>query len=168
MILSKEYPNNKNYIIYSDGRIYSKCSNIFLKPKIDKTGYANVTFCDKGKRRYFRVHQLVAQMFIPNPNNYEQVKHLDENKLNNDVSNLEWSTSFLNSNYGTRNARIGIALSKPVIMLDKETKQPLRRFGSVADAERWLGKHDGHCNIVAACNGRRNNAYGFCWQYVDK
>lgn len=59
---------------------------------------------------------------------------LDENPKNNDVSNLEWSTPYLNSNYGTRNKRIGITLSKSVIMLDKETKQPLKRFGSVADA----------------------------------
>lgn len=168
MILSKEYPDNKNYIIYSDGRIYSKCSSIFLKPKIDKAGYANVTFCDKGKRRYFKVHQLVARMFIPNPNNYDQVNHLDENKLNNDVSNLEWSTPYLNSNYGSRNKRIGITLSKAIIMLDKKTRQPLKRFGGVADAERWLGKRDGHCNIIAACNGKRDNAYGFCWKYVEQ
>ena len=167
MVLSKEYPDNKNYIIYSDGRIYSKCSSIFLTPKIDKAGYANVTFCDKGKRRYFKVHQLVARMFIPNPNNYDQVNHLDENKLNNDVSILEWSTPYLNSNYGTRNKRIGITLAVPVLMLDKETKQPLKRFGGVADAERWLGKRDGHCNITAACKGRRDNAYGFYWKYVE-
>lgn len=167
MVLSKEYPDNKNYIIYSDGRVYSKCSSIFLKPKIDKAGYANVTFCDKGKRRYFKVHQLVARMFIPNPNNYDQVNHLDENPKNNGVSNLEWSTPYLNSNYGTRNKRIGITLAAPVLMLDKETKQPLKRFGGVADAERWLGKRDGHCNITAACKGRRDNAYGFCWKYVE-
>lgn len=168
MVLSKEYPDNKNYIIYSDGRVYSKCSSIFLKPKIDKAGYANVTFCDKGKRRYFKVHQLVARMFIPNPNNYDQINHLDENKLNNDVSNLEWSTPYLNSNYGSRNKRIGITLSKAIIMLDKKTRQPLKRFGGVADAERWLGKRDGHCNIIAACNGKRDNAYGFCWKYVEQ
>lgn len=168
MVLSKEYPDNKNYIIYSDGRVYSKCSSIFLKPKIDKAGYANVTFCDKGKRRYFKVHQLVARMFIPNPNNYDQINHLDENKLNNDVSNLEWSTPYLNSNYSSRNKRIGITLSKAIIMLDKKTRQPLKRFGGVADAERWLGKRDGHCNIIAACNGKRDNAYGFCWKYVEQ
>ena len=107
-------------------------------------------------------------MFIPNPNNYDQVNHLDENKLNNDVSNLEWSTPYLNSNYGSRNKRIGITLSKAIIMLDKKTRQPLKRFGGVADAERWLGKRDGHCNIIAACNGKRDNAYGFCWKYVEQ
>lgn len=167
MVLSKEYPDNKNYIIYSDGRIYSKCSSIFLTPKIDKAGYANVTFCDKGKRRYFKVHQLVARMFIPNPNNYDQVNHLDENKLNNDVSNLEWSTPYLNSNYGTRNKRISITLAVPILMLDKETKQPLKRFGGIADAEKWLAKKDGRSNIIAALKGRRPYAYGFCWKYVE-
>lgn len=167
MVMTKEYPDNHNYIIYSDGRVYSKNINDFMKPKLDKKGYYSIVLSAHGERYYWRLHKLVATMFIPNPNHWEQINHLDENPKNNDVSNLEWSTPYLNSNYGTRNKRIGITLSKSVIMLDKETKQPLKRFGSVADAARWLGKRGGNSNIVAACNGKRDNAYGFCWKYVE-
>jgi hypothetical protein len=52
-------------------------------------------------------------------------------------------------------------------MLDKETKQPLKRFGGIADAERWLTKKDGRGNIIAALKGRRPYAYDFYWKYVE-
>ena len=60
--------------------------------------YYFVGLLKNGKRKYFAVHRLVAMMFIPNPNNYEQVDHLDGNKLNNNVENLEWVTPKENTN----------------------------------------------------------------------
>lgn len=72
------------------------------------------------------IHKCVAQLFVPNPNNYEYVNHRDENKRNNVYSNLEWCTFEYNMNYGTRNERIGLKLtnrkdqSKSVIQKDLE------------------------------------------------
>lgn len=81
-----------------------------LKPQIlgGKQGYYAVYLYDeKTKKQVWRyVHRLVAEAFIPNPNNYEEVNHKDENKLNNNVENLEWCTSRYNSNYGTVKERI--------------------------------------------------------------
>ena len=72
----------------------------------NKRGYLQVTLTVNNKRHYFGVHRLVAQAFIPNPNNFPQVNHKDENPLNNNVKNLEWCTAKYNCNYGSRNSKI--------------------------------------------------------------
>lgn len=86
-----------------------------LKPQLSH-GHHRVALTKEGKTRCFFVHRLVAEAFIPNPNNYPQVNHKDECKTNNFVDNLEWCTAKYNSNYGTgikRNAdaRRGVPLS---------------------------------------------------------
>lgn len=77
-----------------------------------KTGYWTVVLSKNGKYFTKRVHQLVAKAFIPNPNNYPCVNHKDENKNNNKFDNLEWCTYKYNNNFGSRNKRISISLSK--------------------------------------------------------
>lgn len=72
----------------------------------NKVGYLNVTLTDNNKRFYRKVHRLVADAFIPNPNNFPQINHKDENPLNNCVDNLEWCTAKYNCNYGKRNSKI--------------------------------------------------------------
>lgn len=72
----------------------------------NKGGYLQVSLRKNYKRYYFGIHRLVAMAFIPNPNNYPQVNHKDENKLNNCVENLEWCTAQYNCNYGNRNKKI--------------------------------------------------------------
>ena len=72
----------------------------------NKNGYMQVTLTINTKRKYYNVHRLVAQAFIDNPQNLPQVNHKDENKLNNNVNNLEWCTAKYNCNYGSRNSKI--------------------------------------------------------------
>ena len=73
-----------------------------------------------GKSTNHKVHRLVAQAFIPNPNNLSDVNHKDENRKNNNVENLEWMSHVDNCNYGTRNERTKAKLSKPVQQLDAD------------------------------------------------
>lgn len=73
---------------------------------LDTKGYVMVTLKKDGKTHRHRVHRLVAQAFIPNPEKLPQVNHIDENKENNHVSNLEWCTNEYNGSYGTRIKRI--------------------------------------------------------------
>lgn len=89
----KDYSFNDNYIIYENGKIFSKKRGIFLKPSLDKKGYQIVVLTIEGKQVTKRVHRIVAEHFIPNPENKPQVNHIDKNKENNDVSNLEWVTA---------------------------------------------------------------------------
>ena len=78
-----------------------------LKPRIITHGYLSVALYKNGIRKDYKLHRLVAQHFIPNPENKPEVNHKDENKTNNCVDNLEWCTHLYNSNYGTRPERIG-------------------------------------------------------------
>ena len=94
-----------NYMISNYGRVKSLNYRRTGKEKIlslkkDKKGYYYITLCKNGECKTFKVHRLVAKAFIPNPNNYPQVNHKDENPSNNCVENLEWCTNEYNLNYG--------------------------------------------------------------------
>ena len=141
-------------VTYKNGvkRLYKgKILNLLM----NKSGYFKVFLC-KGnsvKQRY--VHQLVAQAFIPNPNNLLEVNHIDEDKSNNRVSNLEWCTREYNCNYGTAIKRRAKALSKPIIMCDMNGNE-LKEFCSAYEAERFLEKPYAQTNISKCCLGQRN------------
>jgi len=78
-----------DYLIYEDGRVFSKKTRKFMKCNDNGRGYLQVSF-NLDKIYTHKIHRLVALHYIPNPNNYPQVDHIDRNTLNNDVSNLRW------------------------------------------------------------------------------
>ena len=107
-----------DYLITSHGRVLSlhtyHGSNKIreIKSHINKVnGYVQVNLHKNGKQYSKHLHRLVAQAFIHNPDNKPQVNHIDENKTNNHMSNLEWMTSIENVNHGTRNERASKVLS---------------------------------------------------------
>jgi hypothetical protein len=81
------YPN---HIIYKDGRIWSKSRNILLKATKGRDGYLRVLLSRNKKHDCYYIHRLLAQHFIPNPDNKSEVEHIDKNKLNNSLDNLRW------------------------------------------------------------------------------
>ena len=83
----KKVPGFENYSVSSEGTVSSRFRE--LKPSTS-TGYASVTLSNGKEKRNYQIHRLVAMLFIRNPKNLEIVNHIDGNKLNNDVSNLEW------------------------------------------------------------------------------
>ena len=89
----KDIPKYEGIYMISDlGNIKSLYTNKILKPSTDKFGYTRFSATKDKKQKTLRTHRLVAEIFIPNPNNLSQVNHKDGNKLNNTVSNLEWCT----------------------------------------------------------------------------
>lgn len=89
----------ENYIIYSDGRVFSKYKRIFLSPRMCRGGYSFVNLYQSRKMKSVKIHRLVALHFIPNPANKPCVDHIDGDKSNNHVSNLRWATISENSKY---------------------------------------------------------------------
>lgn len=93
----KEHPKYGDYFLISKcGKVFSKRTHKFLKQTISKTGYYTISTRFGGRNgtsHYFKVHRLVAETFIDNVNNKQQVNHIDGNKLNNSVDNLEWVTA---------------------------------------------------------------------------
>lgn len=106
----------ENYLIYNNGEIFSKITNKFLTPKKDKYGYL-IYHTRKGIQEYISGHRLVAMAFIPNPENLPQVNHINGNKQDNRVENLEWCTASYNSQHRCR-----ILNKKPILYGHKKVK----------------------------------------------
>lgn len=148
------------------GRVKSFHTNFnskgYLKPRLSKDGYYSVTLYKNGKSKQFKVHRLVAEAFVPNSDNLPQVNHKDENKLNNNVDNLEWCTAKYNINYGEgakiRMKKIKSKLSKPVHCIDTD-----EIYESAIEAERQTGIQ----HISEVCSGKRESAGGMWWEYLE-
>jgi len=92
----KEHPSYIGYFITEEGKVFSNKSGIMKELSInyDGRGYQRVKITiSKNKGSSIRIHRLVAETYIENPDNFPQVNHIDENKSNNKVSNLEWCTN---------------------------------------------------------------------------
>ena len=155
----EKYPN---YTISDKGEIVNINTNKELKPYIRNDGYVIISLSKGGKKYKCYLHRLVAETFIPNPDNLPQVNHKDENKSNNCVSNLEWITPKDNCNYGTRNERQGLGHSKPIEQYDLEGNF-IKEWNSAAQVERDLGFN--HSNISKCCLGQQKTAYNYKWRY---
>ena len=86
--------NNRfnDYLIYKDGTVVSLLTGKHITKRVGPKGYYQINLCIGGKCKTFLFHRLMANMFIENPNNLPCVNHIDGNKLNNELSNLEWVT----------------------------------------------------------------------------
>ena len=124
------------------------------------SGYLRVCLSKDGENKWFLVHRLVANSFIPNPNGYTQVNHKDECKTNNKVQNLEWCSPAYNINYGTRTDRI----SKPIEAID-DNDVVVYKFKSLREARR-NGFADS--NILSCIKGKYKKSYGLRWRYTKK
>ena len=127
-----------------------------------KNGYLRVELSDNGTHRLVLVHRLVAKAFIPNPNNYNQVNHIDGNKENNNVNNLEWCSCEMNMQHAQRNNLY--RNHKEILQIKNGVV--IKEFRSAYDIQKELGYFAQSIGKVAL--GKRKSAYGFQWAFKEK
>jgi len=115
------------YQIRSDGAVFNSKGRQ-LKPD-KKRGYHSVTIRNKNGRISKQVHRLVAQSFIPNPENKPQVNHIDEVKHNNNMYNLEWCTMAENHRHSGKLNRFNVEVIRAFLKCDIEHKFIAKRYG---------------------------------------
>lgn len=137
----------------------------YIEEKILKQGfngkYYHVRLSKDGKVKIYLIHKLVAEAFLDNPNNYPCVNHKDENKLNNNVNNLEWCTQKYNCNYGKRNN----CLRKRIGQYDLQ-ENLIREWQGMRVASRELNIC--YSSIYKCCKGKLKTAGNFIWRYADE
>lgn len=159
------------YSINDQGEVYSYITGKILTPHTCSSGYLKVILCKNKVHKNRMIHRLVAEAFIPNHDGKPTVNHIDGNKQNNCVSNLEWNTYSENLkhaySYGLNcwNKKKGRPM-RPVHMIDKKSGEILKTYGSISEAVKEVGG-ERQSQIVDVCRGRRKYFKGYVWRYAD-
>ena len=125
--------------------------------------YNHILLCKNGKRENFTIHKLVAMAFVPNPNNYKEINHINENARDNRASNLEWCSHKYNINYGTRTKKVIEKQSIKISQYDLDGNF-IRDWDKVNDAIREYKNH----HISNVLNGKRKKASGYIWKWKEE
>ena len=171
--LWKEIPDTDGkYLISADGEVMAisrrvKFGNVFRWTKTNirtarkkENGYLELEIL--GKHHY--IHRLVAEAFIPNPDNLPCINHKDENKENNSVENLEWCDYSYNANYGTRTKRAKEKqFGDRFVVINLDTGEV---YKTPKDASRANGIHND--SISRVCKGKSKTAGGYRWRYLNE
>ena len=141
------------YGITSCGKVWSYKYKKFLKPYTGgNNGYFKVRlFKDNGEKQYY-VHRLVAEAYLPNPENLPQVDHIDNDKTHNYLNNLQWITN-RDNNRKSKN--------KPILQIDLDGNF-IREWPSATDVGSEVQSH-----ICKCLKGKRKSAYGYKWVYKE-
>ena len=153
----------ESYSVNEYGEVKNNITGKLIIGDINNCGYYRVILYKNKCKKTIAIHRLVAQAFIPNPNNYPQVNHKDENPKNPKVENLEWCTDKYNKNYGTAIKRRVEKRSKKVYQYDLQGNL-IKIWISTNEAGRngYEAK-----NISACCLGKRKTHKGYIWSYEE-
>lgn len=131
---------------------------------VDNVGYYQVVWRENGKRKYVRVHRLIAETLLPNPNNLPQVDHKDGNKLNNALSNLEWVSNAENTQRGYNSGLYHSSKRSHKISAKHKTTGKVEIYKSIRSCADALGLN--RKTITAILKQQKANNYDYEFQYV--
>ena len=151
----------ENYEVSNFGHV--RRNGKILSPGVIKK-HLQVALSKNGKVVHRFVHRLVAEAFIPNPENLPQINHKDENPANNCVDNLEWCDCRYNINYGTRTKRMIQTMYKPVNQFTLDGVF-VKQWPSIKSIEATLGIDRGQISRV--CRGVMQKTHGFIWRFAS-
>ena len=159
---------------------YANIKGKLLKPILHKKGYYKVDLSKEGKSKRYFIHRLVALTFLENKENKEQINHIDGNKKNNCINNLEFCTNYENYIHAKttglidKNLRIqqainmGIKNRKPIAQFTKDGKF-IKKYISIIEASRQTGINNRNISNCLSPNQKRSkSAGGYVWKYIDK
>ena len=156
------------YQVSSHGRVRNGFK--ILKKQKHKQGYELIGLSKNGTTKTYLVHRLVAKTFIPNPNNKPEVNHIDGNKTNNKIENLEWSTRKENMNHafntGLAKKPTNLNPPKKIRQINLETMEIVAEYNSLYEAYEKTGIQ--YKKISKVVVGKRVKAGGFHWEYCDE
>ena len=176
--LWKPIINFENYLVSNKGRVKNKNSHKILKLKINKYGYETVCLFKNGFRKYPQVHRLVAIAYLKEKDiSKNQVNHIDGNKLNNNLENLEWVTGSENQKHSYQNGlqkkKFGgeNQYAKSIYQIDDDNNI-LKKWNSIIEASLFYKPSKTKLNtaignIWKSLNGIQKTAYGFIWRYAN-
>ena len=159
----KSVDNFDRYEVSNLGKIRLLRSSRLLRIQFNRCGYRNIALCNDVERKTLSIHRLVAIAFMHNPDKKKTINHIDGDKTNNKVDNLEWSTYQENMNHAMETGLINNGKKIVMIGLDGEEKNV---FNSGLEAERLTGINQG--NISSCCLGRRKTTGGFRWRFLNE
>lgn len=167
---------NENYEISNTGKVRNKKTKRILKPWKNSRGYLIITLRNGYKSKCHTVHRLVAENFILNPNNLPQVNHIDGNKQNNFINNLEWVSASENMKHAYKNNLCTIDKNKMMNMTEQSktktkkiiiqydlNRNKINEYKSLKEAE--LKTKIKYQYISSCCRGISKTAGGFIWEY---
>ena len=160
----------RGYQIFASGKVLGK-RGTYLKLGISTSGYYQISAWNKGNQKTFLLHRILAEAFIPNPENKAEVNHKDGNKLNNSLENLEWVSRSENIRHGIINGLIpspwknksGSLHTRSKTVLQLKDNQIISEFGSSREAARETGISYGTISNVLLGTGK--TAGGYSWKY---
>jgi len=157
----KQVPNTiKTYFVSTLGRFKNASGTILKQMKPCNNGYLRVTIDNKT----YKLHRIVAITFLSNPEKKDQVNHIDGNKLNNTLDNLEWATNEENQIHKFK-CGLGNSFTRKIIQYDLERNE-IKQFDSIIKASIELGI--GKSNIRGVLTNYRKTAGGFIFKYNEK